>query len=1076
MDLRWGISEKAVHEQRIIEICLKEIKHCQQVSPKPNFILLMGDRYGWKPLPSHIPWKQFEDIRRWLKEFDIEKECKILLEEWYKIDENSMTEIYVLQPRTGKYKEWDIWKSIEGKIRRILSDAKKGLGWSEETENDYFKSATEHEIIEGVLNPPEGMPDIEEHIFCFFRKITNIKDLRKEQKKDYIDLDDKGNHDLIAYEQLMQLKQKLRKRLPNNIYDYEIKCKEEGITTDHLSKLCEDVEKSLSKVILKELNTLKEMSELDREIENHTKFGKERASFFTGRTSIIEKILDYIKGNCTYPLVIHGQPGSGKTSLLARVTQLIPQSIPEAVLITRFIGITPDSSTDRRLLESIITHQNQVLNKKEDFSIPNDFDDLVKVFKKSLTSITKDKPLVIILDALNQLLDTDDSQNLNWLPVKLPKNIKLIVSTISGRKLNILRKKIPENCFLELKQMQSEAAKKLLEKWMKAQKPFPRTLTPQQRKIIYQKLEKNRLPLYLKLVLEKVRMWKSYTKQEEISLSSTAPAIIRALLTQLEMEHGQKLVSHSLAYIATTRNGLAEDELLDILSEDKEVFTEFKDRAHHDQPEKDRLPVVVWSRFFFDLEPYMAEHSADNKILINFFHSQFGEVVKETYLVEQFKEKILDNISVYFANKPLFLDESQQILNLRKLSELPYSVSFLSKNNFQDNIEKHCILDEANKCLITISKSLKVDLGQHINEIEPIINHFSSLNNTEAIISLTDSLIPVLEEQCSWLAIENLLNLTIKGMELKEREDRRLTYLYGLSRILLHRGKYNNAIEKSEQALILAKEQKNLSMEVDILWHIGTALRFIGEAEKAIRYIEKVDSINLNDNAIKIKCLITRGITEHGMGHFKEALELYNQSEILFTKKIQSNNDKLTPHSKNEIMGMLNIRGSLGYHTDNFSLAKKSWELMLKFAKETNSKRDIKNAKAKLSLINPNLDLLEVKQNWEEILYEHIKRGEIASTITTYGELAEICFRRREVDEAKNLCKKAIDNSEEIDNLHADAGKAYIQGILAAIEGNIEEARVRIKASEKLFAQWTSPYRYWVRDTLKRMKPQKSRN
>ena len=37
-----------------MEICLREIRRCQATGVKPNFIVLLGDRYGWQPLPARI--------------------------------------------------------------------------------------------------------------------------------------------------------------------------------------------------------------------------------------------------------------------------------------------------------------------------------------------------------------------------------------------------------------------------------------------------------------------------------------------------------------------------------------------------------------------------------------------------------------------------------------------------------------------------------------------------------------------------------------------------------------------------------------------------------------------------------------------------------------------------------------------------------------------------------------------------------------------------------------------------------------------------------------------------------------
>jgi hypothetical protein len=56
IDLRWGIREEAALDQQTMRICLEEIARCQRVTPRPNFIVLLGDRYGWRPLPFGERW------------------------------------------------------------------------------------------------------------------------------------------------------------------------------------------------------------------------------------------------------------------------------------------------------------------------------------------------------------------------------------------------------------------------------------------------------------------------------------------------------------------------------------------------------------------------------------------------------------------------------------------------------------------------------------------------------------------------------------------------------------------------------------------------------------------------------------------------------------------------------------------------------------------------------------------------------------------------------------------------------------------------------------------------------------
>jgi len=46
VDLRWGVSEEAGLDQRTMPLCLSEIRRCQQMTPRPNFLVLLGQRYG----------------------------------------------------------------------------------------------------------------------------------------------------------------------------------------------------------------------------------------------------------------------------------------------------------------------------------------------------------------------------------------------------------------------------------------------------------------------------------------------------------------------------------------------------------------------------------------------------------------------------------------------------------------------------------------------------------------------------------------------------------------------------------------------------------------------------------------------------------------------------------------------------------------------------------------------------------------------------------------------------------------------------------------------------------------------
>jgi nephrocystin-3 len=60
VDLRWGVTDEAAAEGKVLPICLEEINRC-----RPYFIGLLGERYGW--VPDSIPEALLEK-EPWLKE------------------------------------------------------------------------------------------------------------------------------------------------------------------------------------------------------------------------------------------------------------------------------------------------------------------------------------------------------------------------------------------------------------------------------------------------------------------------------------------------------------------------------------------------------------------------------------------------------------------------------------------------------------------------------------------------------------------------------------------------------------------------------------------------------------------------------------------------------------------------------------------------------------------------------------------------------------------------------------------------------------------------------------------------
>jgi len=744
IDLRWGVREEAALDQQTMRICLDEVGRSQRASPRPNFLVLLGDRYGWRPLPALIPARDFAHIDANTPDANDRQ----LLAAWYRLDANARRRrrgrdghepVYCLVPRGGRFADFLAWEhDVERPLRAILIRGLEGLNLTADERLVYEASATELEIAAGALS----VPDAEGHVFCFFRHI----DLQVDQRTaGFVDLDPQGSVDREAGRRLRDLKRRLEGRLPGNIHRYAARWQGDGPSTEHIGSLpesleacrpiladpnapqtlCVDVWKRLARAIEDEVGRLEQVETLEREVGAHLDFARDRSRIFVGRRAALDAIAAYLSGSDAHPLALWGQSGSGKSALLAKAAVAAASQQTHCTIVSRYIGATPASSEGRSLLESVCRQITRIYGGDES-TIPSDYQELAIAFVERMTLATADRPLIVILDALDQLADTDYARHLTWLPSELPAHVHLVVSTLPGECWTALQAALPAENLVKLEPMSEGEAGQLLDAWLEE---AGRTLQPSQRSEVLAKFNQSAgtpggegadhegrgMPLYLKLAFDEARSWASYTPPVELALG--VPGLVRQLIGRLSSasNHGEALVSRSLGYLAAARHGLSEDELLDVLAGDPAVYAEFLSGARHipsdllprlsaylqevgetrgpltwlastsaDRPLFTRhvarlldraaglqFPVVLWSRLYFDLEPYLTERGADGASVLSFFHRQLREAAEATFLAGDDGPAMRARLAEYFARQPLRAPETEAP-NVRKLSELPY--------------------------------------------------------------------------------------------------------------------------------------------------------------------------------------------------------------------------------------------------------------------------------------------------------------------------------------------------------------------------------------------------------------------
>ena len=552
-----------------------------------------------------------------------------LLDEWYVRDDNAVPAAYMLQPRDpgSPLADYEVWYPVEQRLRVALRRATDQMELSAEARLRYIASATEQEIAAGAF----AVPDAGEHVCCFTRRIEGLP----ADAGEFRDLEEGGRLDEEAAALLHDLKARLQEKLGGNMVEYEAQWTGQGIGETHLAGLCADVEERLSTLTLQEIERLDAEEAADEELAVRA-FADEKARYFTGRAAELTRIAEYVAADGEQPLAVCGESGSGKSSLMARALQLAAEADPDAVVLGRFIGVTAGSSDVRNLLEGLSRAVARCYGAEEPAA--HSFEELVQDFPSKLGLAAQEgRPkLVVFLDALDQLADTNNALSLTWLPDRLPDNVRLIVSTMPGPCLEALRRRLAARDFVELGHMPPAEAGELLDRWLAG---AARTLQPRQREHV--------LPVSPAVPTRCIWSWPSGRRDcgarrrrrrrwRPTSPASSAACSRASRVTPITARCSSHARSATWPRRAT---GSRRRRSSGCWPATRPSSTTSR-RVRTSTVEEDetgaagRIPVVVWSRLYYDLEPYLTERDEEGARVLAFYHRQLREVAAQEYLLE----------------------------------------------------------------------------------------------------------------------------------------------------------------------------------------------------------------------------------------------------------------------------------------------------------------------------------------------------------------------------------------------------------------------------------------------------------
>jgi hypothetical protein len=396
-------------------------------------------------------------------------------------------------------------------------------------------------------------------------------------------------------------------------------------------------------------------------------FEAQRAAHVEAREAELDRLGTYLAGTSDggLPLVVTGAAGSGKSTLLAEAAKRAAAAHPGAVLLVRYIGVTPGTSSLFELLAGLRRAIASAYGQRESEPMA-DLYQLIDAFATQLSDLDApaEHPLLLVIDALDQL--SANPQPTEWLPRSLPANVRVVVSVLPDRpELAELNGRLPAEQVLILGPLSRAAGRAVLCNLLAADgphhsgrtahaQPRARTLAVAQENIVLDGFTARGLPLYLQVAAGEARRWRSFDPAEP--LPDSIPALLDRILTRLEEKgrHGPVLVAHALGDLAAARNGLVEEELLALLAKDETVRHGIHELSEHSPPIRDDLPLpaALWARLYAEIERLLTEREADGAQLYTFYHRQLREAVQKRYLARENDRERHRALAAYFESQP----------------------------------------------------------------------------------------------------------------------------------------------------------------------------------------------------------------------------------------------------------------------------------------------------------------------------------------------------------------------------------------------------------------------------------------
>ena len=320
------------------------------------------------------------------------------------------------------------------------------------------------------------------------------------------------------------------------------------------------IERDLTHLIETNWPASDQQSWLQEERAGHAAFAQSRRKGYIANPTIVDSLDAHLEQHEPV-LVVTGESGAGKSSLLSYWAESLRKRDPNAFIVEHYIGVTAASTDPDTLMRRIVEEIKERTHTED--PVPQSASELEQSFPSWLGRMSGE-PMLILVDAINQL--NTDGRFMAWLPDYVQNNIRWVISATKSTALDRLRDRarilelaLPE---VAVTPITLRERRRVLRTFLaNYQKKLDRT---HEDKIVKDK--KTSSPLFLRTLLEELRL---QGKHESLSkfiahylASKNIPDLFSRILERIEHDYGAAEVQALLTRIWAAPHELSRNRKL----------------------------------------------------------------------------------------------------------------------------------------------------------------------------------------------------------------------------------------------------------------------------------------------------------------------------------------------------------------------------------------------------------------------------------------------------------------------------------------------------------------------------------